>query len=136
MDDVDDVQRRVRAVSGELPEYACRSSPRTRAKGNVHASTEYPAHQAIPFHTEMAYTSMWPMKIAFLSLVVAEPGGETPTADSRRVYEGVDPHGPFALGVDRRAPRGGRNGRIVRLGAGRREIVRCGTGARRPKLTH
>jgi alpha-ketoglutarate-dependent taurine dioxygenase len=39
----------------------------------------------------MSYTSTWPMKIAFLSLVVAETGGETPIADSRRVYGAVDP---------------------------------------------
>lgn len=91
MDDVDEFQRLVQAVSGDLLEYTYRSSPRTQVKGNVYTSTEYPAHQSIPFHTEMSYTSSWPMKIAFLSLVVAETGGETPIADSRRVYQAVDP---------------------------------------------
>jgi alpha-ketoglutarate-dependent taurine dioxygenase len=91
MDDVDEFQRLVQAVSGDLLEYTYRSSPRTQVKGNVYTSTEYPAHQSIPFHTEMSYTSAWPMKIAFLSLVVAETGGETPIADSRAVYRAVDP---------------------------------------------
>jgi alpha-ketoglutarate-dependent taurine dioxygenase len=91
IDDVDEFQRLVQAVSGDLLEYTYRSSPRTQVKGNVYTSTEYPADQTIPFHTEMSYTTTWPMKIAFLSLVVAETGGETPIADSRRVYQAVDP---------------------------------------------
>jgi len=91
MSDVDEFQRFVQAVSGELLEYTYRSSPRTQVKGNIYTSTEYPAHQSIPFHTEMSYTTTWPMKIAFLSLVVAETGGETPIADSRKVYRAVDP---------------------------------------------
>jgi alpha-ketoglutarate-dependent taurine dioxygenase len=87
VDDVDEFQRFVQSASGELLEYTYRSSPRTQVKGNVYTSTEYPADQRIPFHTEMSYTSTWPMKIAFLSLVVAATQGETPIADSRRVYE-------------------------------------------------
>lgn len=87
MDDVDDFQRFMLSASGELLPYTYRSSPRTQVKGNVYTSTEYPADQRIPFHTEMSYTRTWPMKIGFLSLVVAETGGETPIADSRRVYE-------------------------------------------------
>ncbi|HYW09646.1 MAG TPA: TauD/TfdA family dioxygenase [Longimicrobium sp.] len=87
MEDVDEFQRFMLSASGELLPYTYRSSPRTRVKGNVYTSTEYPADQHIPFHTEMSYTRSWPMKIGFLSLIVAETGGETPIADSRRVYE-------------------------------------------------
>lgn len=86
MDDVDEFQRFMLSASGELLPYTYRSSPRTQVKGNVYTSTEYPADQHIPFHTEMSYTRSWPMKIGFLSLVVAATGGETPIADSRRVY--------------------------------------------------
>ncbi|HET7464679.1 MAG TPA: TauD/TfdA family dioxygenase [Longimicrobium sp.] len=89
MDDVDEFQRFMLSASGELLPYTYRSSPRTQVKGNVYTSTEYPADQHIPFHTEMSYTTTWPMRIGFLSLVVAETGGETPIADSRRVYERI-----------------------------------------------
>ncbi|HEV2149657.1 MAG TPA: TauD/TfdA family dioxygenase [Longimicrobiaceae bacterium] len=89
VEDVDEFQRFMLSASGELLPYTYRSSPRTQVKGNVFTSTEYPADQRIPFHTEMSYTSTWPMKIGFLSLIVAETGGETPIADSRRVYDRI-----------------------------------------------
>jgi alpha-ketoglutarate-dependent taurine dioxygenase len=86
MEDLDEFQRFMLSASGELLPYTYRSSPRTQVKGNVYTSTEYPADQHIPFHTEMSYTNNWPMRIGFLSLTVALTGGETPIADSRRVY--------------------------------------------------
>lgn len=86
MDDVDEFGRFMLEASGELLPYTFRSSPRTQVKGNVFTSTEYPMEQFIPFHTEMSYTSNWPMRIGFLSLIVAETQGETPIADSRGVY--------------------------------------------------
>ncbi|WP_420130159.1 TauD/TfdA family dioxygenase [Longimicrobium sp.] len=89
VDDVDEFQRFMQSASGELLPYNYRSSPRTKVKGNVYTSTEYPADQQIPFHTEMSYTRSWPMKIGFLSLIVAATQGETPIADSRRVYERI-----------------------------------------------
>lgn len=91
MSDVDEFQRFMQSLSGEMLEYTYRSSPRTQVKGSIYTSTEYPSDQSIPFHTEMSYTSSWPMKIGFLSLVVAETGGETPIADSRAVYRRLDP---------------------------------------------
>lgn len=89
MDDVDEFGRFMLQASGELLPYTYRSSPRTQVKGNVYTSTEYPADEHIPFHTEMSYTSSWPMRIGFLSLIVAETQGETPIADSRRVYDRI-----------------------------------------------
>jgi len=89
VDDVDEFQRFMLSASGELLPYTYRSSPRTQVKGNVFTSTEYPADQHIPFHTEMSYTTSWPMRIGFMSVVVAATGGETPIADSRRVYERI-----------------------------------------------
>lgn len=86
---VDGFERFMLAASGTLLPYTYRSSPRTQVKGNVFTSTEYPADQRIPFHTEMSYTKSWPMKIGFLSVIVAKTGGETPIADSRRVYERI-----------------------------------------------
>jgi alpha-ketoglutarate-dependent taurine dioxygenase len=89
VDDVDEFGRFMLEASGELLPYTYRSSPRTQVKGNVYTSTEYPADEFIPFHTEMSYTNSWPMRIGFLSLIVAETQGETPIADSRRVYDRI-----------------------------------------------
>ena len=83
-------ERIVRSLTGELLEYTYRSTPRSQVSGNIYTSTEYPADQWIPFHNEMAYTSSWPLKIWFCCLREAESGGETPIADSRRVYERID----------------------------------------------
>ena len=81
-----------RVVCGELLEYRYRSTPRTRISGDIYSSTEYPAGEHIPLHNEMSYTSSWPMKIAFCCAQPAEEGGETPIADSRRVYTRIAPH--------------------------------------------
>lgn len=81
----------VARISGELLRYTYRSTPRHRVQGEIYTSTEYPANQSIPMHNEMSYTREWPMKIWFLAVEVAVEGGETPIADSRRVYERIDP---------------------------------------------
>lgn len=87
----EELERLVAGVSGELLRYTYRSTPRHQVRGEVYTSTEYPANQSIPLHNEMSYTREWPMKIWFLSVDVAAQGGETPIADSRRVYERIDP---------------------------------------------
>ena len=79
------------AFSGGLMEYTERSTPRTRVQANVYTSTEYPPDQAIPLHNENSYSHVWPSKLWFHCLVAAEEGGATPIADSRRVYQDLDP---------------------------------------------
>jgi len=76
----------VKALSGQLLEYTYRSTPRRRVSGNIYTSTEYPADRSIPLHNEMAYSQAWPMKLWFYSVTVAASGGDTPIADSRKVY--------------------------------------------------
>jgi alpha-ketoglutarate-dependent taurine dioxygenase len=87
VEDADGFQRFMQSASGELLPYTHRSTPRSQVKGNIYTSTEYPADQQIPFHTENSYTNTWPMKIGFMALATAATGGETPIADTRRVYE-------------------------------------------------
>ncbi|SHG61185.1 TauD/TfdA family dioxygenase [Massilia sp. CF038] len=77
--------------AGALREYDNRSTPRTQVSGRVFTSTEYPADQTIPMHNEMSYTDAWP---ALLFLACVQPsvtGGETPLADSARVYARIAP---------------------------------------------
>jgi alpha-ketoglutarate-dependent taurine dioxygenase len=85
------LQRLIQALSGQLLEYTYRSTPRSQVSGDIYTSTEHPSHQHIPLHNEMSYSRSWPLRIAFLCLKVAERGGETPIADSRRVFERIDP---------------------------------------------
>jgi hypothetical protein len=77
------------ALSPAMLDYVYGSTPRRRESGQVYTSTEYPADQTIPLHNEMAYASRWPMKIWFMCSVAATSGGETPIADSRRVYDRI-----------------------------------------------
>jgi alpha-ketoglutarate-dependent taurine dioxygenase len=81
----------IRSIGGPLLDYSYRSTPRSQVSGKIFTSTEYPADQYIPMHNEMAYTRSWPQKIGFCCLVPAKEGGTTPIADSRRVYERIDP---------------------------------------------
>jgi alpha-ketoglutarate-dependent taurine dioxygenase len=88
---VDEFELLLRSVAGDLLEYSYRSTPRTQVSGRIYTSTEYPAHQSIPLHNEMSYTRSWPMMLGFFCLEVAAEGGETPIADSRRVFSLIDP---------------------------------------------
>lgn len=88
--DVEGFEKIVAALSDEVLDYTYRSTPRSEVQGKVYTSTEYPADQSIPMHNEMSYTRTWPRKIWFCSVKVAEKGGETPIADSRKVYGELD----------------------------------------------
>ena len=67
-------------------EYTQRSSPRTEIKDSIYNSTEHPADQEINMHNELSYAAVWPLKIIFCCIIPAESGGETPIADSRKVF--------------------------------------------------
>ena len=75
----------------ELLEYRYASTPRGEVRGRIYTSTDYPADQHIPLHNEMSYARTWPMKIWFCCLQAAERGGQTPLADSRRVFQRIRP---------------------------------------------
>ncbi|MEL7509375.1 MAG: TauD/TfdA family dioxygenase [Cyanobacteria bacterium J06554_1] len=70
-------------------EYNYRSTPRTTISGKIYTSTEYPPHQTIPLHNENSYSSNWPLNIAFFCLRPAQEGGQTPIADSRKIYQRI-----------------------------------------------
>jgi alpha-ketoglutarate-dependent taurine dioxygenase len=74
------------ALCGELMQYTYRSTPRTKVADGIYTSTEYPADQKIPQHNENAYATTWPLRIAFGCVEPSASGGDTPTADSRRVF--------------------------------------------------
>jgi alpha-ketoglutarate-dependent taurine dioxygenase len=79
----------IETASGKLLDYSYRSTPRTLVSGRIYTSTEYPSHQSIPLHNEHSYSCSWPMKLWFFSMQVAEQQGETPIADSRKIYQHI-----------------------------------------------
>jgi alpha-ketoglutarate-dependent taurine dioxygenase len=91
LESVDDFERLIEAISGELLEYVYASTPRRRVKGRIYTSTDYPADQSIPLHNEMSYARSWPGTLWLHCVQPAEQGGETPIADSRRVFARIDP---------------------------------------------
>lgn len=76
----------IRKTMGEPIHYAYASTPRTKVMSNIYTSTEYPAGRTIQLHNEMAYTRYWPRHLFFFCHTPAASGGQTPIADSRRVY--------------------------------------------------
>lgn len=91
VDGADDFRGFARGFGHPLVRYDFASTPRSQVSDGVYSSTEYPAHQYIPLHNEQAYTRDWPMAIWFHCQIAAARGGETPIADSRRVYQRLDP---------------------------------------------
>lgn len=91
VESADEFEQTIETLSGKLIDYTYRSTPRTIVSGKIYTSTEYPPHQTIPLHNENSYTRIWPMKIWFFSRICATTGGETPIANSRRVYRHIAP---------------------------------------------
>jgi alpha-ketoglutarate-dependent taurine dioxygenase len=110
--DLELFERIVQSLGGNTLPYRERSTPRTKVRGNVYTSTEYPADQRIPLHNENSYSDSWPDRLFFLCAMPAETGGETPVADSRAVFDCLD------LGVRERFADGVRYTRTYRDGLG------------------
>lgn len=87
----DEFNRFVEALAGKPLEYRERSSPRSQVTGNIYTSTDYPPEFPIFLHNENSYSSTWPLKLLFYCLIPAVEGGETPIADSRRIFQRIKP---------------------------------------------
>jgi alpha-ketoglutarate-dependent taurine dioxygenase len=83
-------EQSVNVLSGKPLEYIERSSPRKLVSGNVYTSTEHPPNQSIFLHNEQSYNIVFPLRISFCCLLPASEGGETPVADTRKVYSRID----------------------------------------------
>jgi len=88
---VADFEEFITRVSEKPLEYSERSSPRSQVSGNIYTSTDYPAKQSIFLHNENSYRKNWPLHIFFFCQQPAQQGGETPIADTRKIYEQIDP---------------------------------------------
>jgi alpha-ketoglutarate-dependent taurine dioxygenase len=90
-DSVSEFNHIAQTLCPTLVDYINRSTPRTKLGGKLYTATEYPAERTIPLHNESSYADVWPSRILFYCAVAARSGGETPVADSRRVYQAIDP---------------------------------------------
>ena len=74
---------------GSLMGYKDRSTPRRELADNIYTSTVYPQDYRIALHNEGTYWTTWPLRIMFCCLVEPDQGGETPIADTRRIYNRI-----------------------------------------------
>jgi alpha-ketoglutarate-dependent taurine dioxygenase len=92
--DVSDVSRFeefARVVAPGLVNYVEGSSPRIMLGEKVYTSTEYPPEYFVSMHNELSYAHRWPGKLLFFCSIAPPEGGETPIADSRKVFERLAP---------------------------------------------
>ena len=88
---MEEFERFIEATSAQSAEYDEPTTPRTQVGGKLYTSTDYPPDQTIHMHNEKSNTRCWPMRIYFLCRTPSTTGGATPIADSRRVYQQMDP---------------------------------------------
>jgi alpha-ketoglutarate-dependent taurine dioxygenase len=72
-----------------LMSYVYRSTPRTKMRSNVYTATEYHPDLVIPQHNENSYSNNWVMRLGFYCVLPSPVGGNTPIADSRKVYNAI-----------------------------------------------
>jgi alpha-ketoglutarate-dependent taurine dioxygenase len=65
--------------------------PRNVVSGKVYTPVFYPADQHLLWHNENSFNYRWPTKIFFACMLPAQHGGETPIADSRQVFDRINP---------------------------------------------
>lgn len=76
-------------LPNRLP-YVHGNSPRTRVKGNLYTSTEYPQRFTISMHNELNYARRWPARLTFFCEKAAEQGGATPVVDGELWLRSLD----------------------------------------------
>lgn len=75
----------------EIMEYTLGAARRSKVIDNIYLSTHHPADENLEMHNEMSYTDNWPVQIIFYCNVAPAQGGETPIADSRRIWQLLKP---------------------------------------------
>lgn len=81
----------IRSSVGDPIKYHERSSPRSEVSPHIYTSTDYPAMQSIFPHNEHSYNLTFPLRIFFFCATPATEGGETPIADTRKIFRRIDP---------------------------------------------
>ncbi|MFC0107875.1 TauD/TfdA family dioxygenase [Kibdelosporangium aridum] len=74
---------------GDLMQYIEGASPRAPLGGGVYTSTEYSPELTVSMHNELSYSHQWPTRLAFFCKTPATTGGQTPIANSRKVFQRI-----------------------------------------------
>jgi alpha-ketoglutarate-dependent taurine dioxygenase len=80
------MNRLIQSISQEALPYAERSSPRSQVSGHIYTSTDHPPSERIFLHNEQSYNLTFPRHLYFCCVTPAQQWGETPLADSRRIF--------------------------------------------------
>src|SRR5262249_44892454 len=72
-------------------DYVGGNSPRTRIINGVYTATECPSSAKISLHNEASYLRSMPRYIIFYCETPPKSGGQTPLADCRKIFRGIDP---------------------------------------------
>ena len=84
-------ERLTMAFCPHLKHYAGGNSPRSKITGKVYSSTEIPHERKLSLHNEASYLPKMPDYIFFYCDVSPAERGQTPLADCRKLYKGIDP---------------------------------------------
>jgi alpha-ketoglutarate-dependent taurine dioxygenase len=77
--------------TGNFLDYIGGDSPRTKIADGVYTSTEAPPSIKIPLHNELSFVKKYPSHIYFYCDTPPQEKGETIIADSRKIYNAVNP---------------------------------------------
>lgn len=80
-----------RSISPQFMRYVRGIGPRSRVVGNVYNSSDARPCMPIPLHCELSYTDRYPSTVFFFCATPPERGGQTPIADTRRIYKRIRP---------------------------------------------
>ncbi|AGC43392.1 Taurine catabolism dioxygenase TauD/TfdA [Myxococcus stipitatus DSM 14675] len=80
------MNRLIQGISESALPYEERSSPRSQVSGNIYTSTDHPPSERIFPHSEQSYNLAFPRHLYFCCVTPSQSGGETPLADTRRVF--------------------------------------------------
>lgn len=94
-----DFQDLIGVPLGSLMQYVEGASPRVALGAGVYTSTEYSPELTVALHNELSYSHRWPARVAFYCRTPPEWGGQTPIADSRKVFQRVTEEGLARLPV-------------------------------------
>jgi alpha-ketoglutarate-dependent taurine dioxygenase len=87
LNNIDDFYNTIKCFHEDFVPYLGGDSPRTKLKGNIYTSTEYPADQEISMHQEKSFSNTYPRVAYFFCDIEPKVGGETPILDSRILYK-------------------------------------------------
>jgi alpha-ketoglutarate-dependent taurine dioxygenase len=91
LSDVSQFEEFAKVAAPPLVNYVEGSSPRIMLGEKVYTSTEYPPEYFVSLHNELSYAHRWPSKLLFFCAISPREGGETPLADSRKVFQRLSP---------------------------------------------